>query len=77
MSIKELLHLFGMVLKDFRVIGTVVAMFLIVSFAKYVTTYTRKPKKSKKKKQVVVAPAAPAPSTEEIPQSDFSEKDAD
>lgn len=74
MSIKELLGVIGKVLIDYRVIITVIAMFIIVSFAKYVTTYSKKDKPSKKKAAPV---AAPDPSTAEPPRSDFSEKDAD
>ena len=69
MSFKALLSLIGKVLIDYRVIVTVIAMFIIVSFAKFVTTYTSKPKKNKKK--------AAAPATDEPPRYDFSEKDAD
>ena len=29
------------VLKDFRVIGTVIAMILIIKFAKFITTYKK------------------------------------
>ncbi len=76
MSFKALLSLIGKVLIDYRVIVTVIAMFIIVSFAKFVTTYTSKPKKNKKK---AAAPASSpaAPATDEPPRSDFSEKDAD
>ena len=51
-------------------------MFIIVSFAKFVTTYTSKPKKNKKK-AAAPASATAAPATDEPPRSDFSEKDAD
>lgn len=46
------------VLKDFRVIGTVLAMIVVISFAKYVCTYKKKPPKPKGKK-VIAQSAAP------------------
>lgn len=77
MSIKALFSLIGKVLIDWRVIVTVIAMFVIVTFAKYVTTYSSKPKKNKKQKPVAATPAPAAPADAEPPRSDFSEKDAD
>ena len=49
------------VLKDFRVIGTVIAMILIIKFAKFITTYKKKPRKNIKGKQQSqnVIPSAP------------------
>ena len=62
MAIKEYLSVILGVLKDFRVIGTVIVMLLVIEFAKFVTTYKKKPPKAKGKK----APkAAPAPKKEE------------
>ena len=39
------------VLKDFRVIGTVIVMILVIKFAKFITTYKKKPRKNIKGKQ--------------------------
>ena len=62
MTIKEYFPVILGVLKDLRVIGTVIVMILVIQFSKYVTTYKKKPPKKKGKK----APKqAPAPKTEE------------
>lgn len=61
MSIKELMPLILSVLKDFRVIITIVAMVFVIEFAKYITTYTKKPPKPKKKKTVAPPPAEQKP----------------
>ena len=62
MSVSEYIHVILSVLKDFKVIITVVLMILIVAFAKYITNY----KKKAKKKIVKVKPApAPAPEKQE------------
>ena len=60
MTIKEYFPIIFGVLKDLRVIGTVIVMLLVIEFAKYVTTYKKKPKKPKVKKGA----AAPAPKEE-------------
>ena len=57
MTIKDyFLVIFG-VLKDFRVIGTVIVMIIVIEFAKFVTTYKKKPPKPKKGKTPKPAPA--------------------
>jgi len=62
MTIKDYIPVILGVLKDFRVIGTVIVMILVIEFAKFVTTYRKKPPKPKGKK---AAKTAPAPKTEE------------
>lgn len=67
---KELLPVILAVLKDLRVIGTVVVMLLVIEFAKFITTYRKRPprpKVAKQKAEPAPAPAAPAEgeSTEE------------
>ena len=57
MAIKEYFPVILGVLKDFRVIGTVIVMILVIEFAKYVTTYKKKPPKPKGKKAPKPAPA--------------------
>ena len=58
------------VLTDARVIGTAIAVFLVMDFAVFVANYTKKPKR-KKKRRVEAAPvnqnaeAAPAPESGE------------
>lgn len=70
MSIKDYIPIILGVIKDFRVIGTVVAMIIVIEFAKYVTTYRKKPPKPKKKPVA----AAPAPAkTEEKKEGEGSE----
>lgn len=62
MAIKDYFPVIFGVLKDFRVIGTVIVMILIIEFAKFVTTYKKKPGRKKDKK---AQKAAPAPKKEE------------
>lgn len=51
MEIKQMIPLILQVLKDVKVIGTVIAMILIIKFAKFITTYKKKPRKKSKEKQ--------------------------
>ena len=67
MPISELIPVIIGVLKDFRVIGTVIAMILVIEFAKYVTTYRKKPPKKKGKKAAKPAPAPKEEKKEEKP----------
>ena len=57
MTIKEYFSVIFGVLKDFRVIGTLIFMILVIEFAKFVTTYQKKPAKPKGKKAPKAAPA--------------------
>ena len=70
MSIKEYISLILGVLIDFRVIITVVVMLMVVSFAKFVTTYKKRPPRPKKKKEKT-APS-PAPKSEEKKEGEAS-----
>lgn len=68
MKLNEYLPIILEVLKSPIVIGTVIAMLIVISFAKYVCNYTKKPPKTKSKKNKVVSPAqnsAPAEETSE------------
>ena len=67
MTIKEYIPVILGVLKDFRVIGTVIVMILVIQFAKYVTTYRKKPPKPKKGKAPKQAPAPKEEKKEEKP----------
>ena len=67
MTIKEYIPVVLGVLKDFRVIGTVIVMILVIQFAKYVTTYRKKPPKPKKGKAPKQAPAPKEEKKEEKP----------
>lgn len=65
MKLNEYLPIILGVLKSPIVIGTVIAMLIVISFAKYVCNYTKKPPKTKGKKNKAVSPAQnPAPAEE-------------
>lgn len=65
MKLNEYLPIILGVLKSPIVIGTVIAMLIVISFAKYVCNYTKKPPKPKGKKNKVVLQAQnPAPTEE-------------
>lgn len=65
MKLSEYLPIILEVLKSPIVIGTVIAMLIVISFAKYVCNYTKKPPKPKGKKNKAVSPAQnPAPAEE-------------
>ena len=57
MTVKELFPVIFGVLKDLRVIGTVIVMLAVIEFSKFVTTYKKKPPKPKAKKAAAPAPA--------------------
>ena len=65
MAIKDYFPVIFGVLKDFRVIGTVIVMILVIEFAKFVTTYKKKPPKPKTKKNQNPAPAPAEAKTDE------------
>lgn len=48
MDINQIFNIILQVLKDIRVIGTVIVMILVISFAKFITTYKKKPNKRNK-----------------------------
>ena len=53
MKLNEYLPIILGVLKSPIVIGTVIAMLIVISFAKYVCNYTKKPPKPKGKKRIL------------------------
>lgn len=57
------------VLKDFRVIGTVIVMLIVIEFAKFITSYKKRPPRPKKEKGKKAAPA-PAPAPAQEPEAD-------
>ena len=67
MTIKEYFPVIFGVLKDLRVIGTVIVMILVIQFAKFVTTYRKKPPKPKKAKTAKAAQAPKEEKKEEKP----------
>ena len=69
-DIVSTLSLAGSVLTDARVIGTAIAVFLVMDFAVFVANYTKKPKR-KKRRRVEAAP--PTQKAEEASESDEAE----
>ncbi len=65
MKLNEYLPIILGVLKSPIVIGTVIAMLIVISFAKYVCNYRKKPPKTKSKKNIVASAQTPSPATEE------------
>lgn len=63
MSFSQYIHVIFSVLKDPKVIVTTVLMLVIVSFAKFVTNYTKKKRPPKPKKEKAPK-AAPKPAEE-------------
>ena len=59
MKLQDFFYIVLQILTNWYVIGTVVAMLLIISFANYVIRYKRKPKKKKKKNLAEKAPPKP------------------
>lgn len=71
---KELIPVITGVLKDWRVITTVIAMLLVIEFAKFVANYKKRPPRPKVKK----APApAPAEKKEDKPAEEAKEEAAE
>lgn len=68
MKLNEYLPIILEVLKSPIVIGTVIAMLIVISFAKYVCNYTKKPPKPKGKKNKVAS--AQTPPAEENPEAE-------
>lgn len=64
MGIKDYFVMSLSVLKDLRVIGTVVAMLLVIEFSRFISNYRKKAKQPKAKKVNAPKPA-PAPKKEE------------
>ena len=64
MKLTDYLPIILGVLKSPIVIGTVIAMLIVISFAKYVCNYTKKPPKTKSKKNIVASAQNPAPAEE-------------
>lgn len=77
MTFKDYIPIILGVLKDFRVIATVIAMFLVVAFAKYIKGYKRKPKVIKAKKVKAPAPKKEAPKEEGEEEGEGDDKDGD
>ena len=75
MKIKEFFALISSILKDWRVIVTLVAMLFVMWAANFILTYKKKPRKNKKnKKAAEPAPAKPAEEKKEEGKEDSSEK---
>ena len=66
------LSLAGSVLTDARVIGTAIAVFLVMDFAVFVVNYTKKTKR-KKRRRVEAAPPTQNAETEAVSESGETE----
>lgn len=74
MKIKEFFALVGTILKDWRVIVTLVVMLFAMWAANFIITYKKKPKKSKKNKAPKPEkPAKPAEEKKEEKEGEASE----
>ena len=62
MKFQQFLNIVLQILTNWYVLGTLIAMLLIISFANYVIRYKKKPKK-KKKKNTAEAPKPKKPAT--------------
>ena len=65
MKFKEFFALIGGVLKDWRVIVTLVLMLFVMWAANFILKYKKKPRKKKEKKAAAPAPAPAPEKTEE------------
>ena len=65
MKIKEFFAIIGGVLKDWRVIVTLVLMLFVMWAANFILKYKKKPRKKKEKKAAAPAPAPAPEKTEE------------
>ena len=65
MKFKEFFALIGSILKDWRVIVTLVAMLFVMWAANFILKYKKKPRKKKEKKAAAPAPAPAPEKTEE------------
>ena len=72
MTVKEQIPIILGVLSDWRVIVTTVAMILVITFTKFITTYKKKNKAPKPAKVKAAPVAAPEDNT---PKTDISEND--
>ena len=61
MNSKDYMDIILGVITDFRVIGTVVVMILVIEWAKFVASYKKRPPKPKKKKGEKKAATATEP----------------
>ena len=65
MKFKEFFVLIGSILKDWRVIVTLVAMLFVMWAANFILKYKKKPRRKKEKKAAAPAPAPAPEKTEE------------
>ncbi|MBP5603183.1 MAG: hypothetical protein J6X78_10710 [Treponema sp.] len=74
MKFKDFFALVVSVIKDWRVIVTLVAMLFVMWAANVIITYKKKPRKSKKRNAApAAAPAKPAEEKKEASQGEASE----
>ncbi len=75
MKIKDFFNLVFSVLKDWRVIVTLVVMLFVMWAANFIITYKKKPRRNRKaKKEAAPAPAKPAEEKKEEAKEESAEK---
>ncbi len=75
MKIKDFFNLVFSVLKDWRVIVTLVVMLFVMWAANFIITYKKKPRSNRKaKKEAAPAPAKPAEEKKEEAKEESAEK---
>ena len=75
MKFQEFLQIVLQILTNWFVLGTLIAMLLIIAFANYVIRYKKKPKKKKKKNLAEAAPKPKKPAPVETTENEESEEE--
>ena len=75
MKFQEFLNIVLQILTNWYVLGTLIAMLLIIAFANYVIRYKKKPKKKKKKNVAETAPKPKKPAPAETTENEESEEE--
>lgn len=75
MKFQEFLQIVLQILTNWYVLGTLIAMLLIIAFANYVIRYKKKPKKKKKKNLAEAAPKPKKPAPAETTENEESEEE--
>ncbi|MBO4856917.1 MAG: OadG family protein [Treponema sp.] len=75
MKFQEFLQIVLQILTNWFVLGTLIAMLLIIAFANYVIRYKKKPKKKKKKNLAEAAPKPKKPAPAETTENEESEEE--
>ena len=75
MKFQDFLQIVLQILTNWYVLGTLIAMLLIIAFANYVIRYKKKPKKKKKKNLAEAAPKPKKPAPAETTENEESEEE--